>query len=598
MTRKKTLRYSSILIALGISLGSLPIAQAMSPVDDKTASGTDPYIYTSVLESLKAPDGKELNSTNELSKDVEDLILNRKGWGNYKGQTAWALPLNSNNSIDPTNVYKDSEESTKEYKTLSNDDKKRAQVAYSLLNATYKADANDDKNIPQESLDKLKELDINLSNKNDITAAATILLNKAFDSNYKADKASTTVSNAADKLYEIAPQFENSLTDLDDLVVTNSNDRVFIVTDQGPALRFNYWNLTSNNDTSSSKKTVVSGSDNLGVYKGISKKDIDGKSDNTFISAVSLDTNHTSFKDNSAFPEESKSEDLYKNLTDDKKKEAYVAASLIFNTNDEATDKDSDYSKTLKKLKEIGIDEEDHNKLSAGAHLLLLDAFNDDFSIPEGTSDDIIKIYQTLKGAASSLKTDIKQETLTTRSKLDSLKDAPEHAYLLPDNTLYRFDTLEFGEFDIDNNAGKDTNNSNNSKDNNNSSKVSDKDSAKDTNKNSNKSKDNSDSDSDIDSDNDSNSNSDSISNSDSDSNSLDSQNSNSTANGNTISRGVNGNNSTYPELQQARKDYSGTFSGGTSSSVEEGEGIDEEGSSVDTGSPTHNIISKISTIF
>lgn len=388
------------------------------------------------------------------------------------------------------------------------------------------------------------------------------------------------------------------MTDLDDLVVTNSNDRVFIVTDQGPALRFNYWNLTSNNDTSSSKKTVVSGSDNLGVYKGISKKDIDGKSDNTFISAVSLDTNHTSFKDNSAFPEESKSEDLYKNLTDDKKKEAYVAASLIFNTNDEATDKDSDYSKTLKKLKEIGIDEEDHNKLSAGAHLLLLDAFNDDFSIPEGTSDDIVKIYQTLKGAASSLKTDIKQETLTTRSKLDSLKDAPEHAYLLPDNTLYRFDTLEFGEFDIDNNAGKDTNNSNNSKDNNNSSKVSDKDSAKDTNKNSNKSKDNSDSDSDIDSDNDSNSNSDSISNGDSNSNSLDSQNSNSTANGNAISRGVNGNNSTYPELQQARKDYSGTFSGGTSSSVEEGEGIDEEGSSVDTGSPTHNIISKISTIF
>lgn len=594
MTHNKTLRYSSILIALGISLGSLPIAQAVSPVDNKTASGTDPYIYTSVLESLKAPDGKELNSTDELSKDVEDLILNRKGWGNYKGKAAWALPLNSNNSIDPTNVYKDSGESTKEYKTLSNDDKKRAQVAYSLLNATYKADANDDKNIPQESLDKLKELDINLSNKNDITAAATILLNKAFDSNYKADKVSTTVSNAVDKLYEIAPQFENSLTDLDDLVVTNSNDRVFIVTDQGPALRFNYWNLTSNNDTSSSKETVISGDDNLGVYKGISKKDVNGESDNTFISVVSLDTNHTSFKDNSAFPEESKSEGLYKNLTDDKKKEAYVAASLIFNTNDEATDKDSDYSKTLKKLKEIGIDEEDHNKLSAGAHLLLLDAFNDDFSIPEGTSDDIVKIYQTLKGAASSLKTDIKQETLITRSKLDTLKDAPEHAYLLPDNTLYRFDTLEFGEFDIDNNAGKDTNNSNNSKDNNNSSKISDKDSAKDTNKNSNKSKDNSDSDSD----NDSNSNSDSISNSDSDSNSLDSQNSNSTVNGNTISRGVNGNNSTYPELQQARKDYSGTFSGGTSSSVEEGEGIDEEGSSVDTGSPTHNIISKISTIF
>ena len=251
----------------------------------------------------------------------------------------------------------------------------------------------------------------------------------------------------------------------------------------------------------------------------------------------------------------------------------------------------------MKKLKEIGIDEEDHDKLSAGAHLLLLDAFNDDFSIPEGTSDDIVKIYQTLKGAASSLKTDIKQETLTTRSKLDSLKDAPEHVYLLPDNTLYRFDTLEFGEFDVDNNSGKDTNNSNNSKDDNNSSKVSDKDSAKDTNKNSNnKPKDNSDSD--IDPDNDSNSNSDSISNSDSDSNSLDSQNSNSTANGNAISRGVNGNNSTYPELQQARKDYSGTFSGGTSSSVEEGEGIDEEGSSVDTGSPTHNIISKISTIF
>lgn len=526
------------------------------------------------------------------------MILNRKGWGNYKGKAAWALPLNSNNSIDPTNVYKDSEESTKEYKTLSNDDKKRAQVAYSLLNATYKADANDDKNIPQESLDKLKELDIKLSNKNDITTAATILLNKAFDSNYKVNKVSTTVSNAVDRLYEIAPQFENSLTDLDDLVVTNSDDRVFIVTDQGPALRFNYWNIKSNNDTSSSKEKVISGADNLGVYKGVSKKDVNGESDNTFISAVSLDTNHTSFKDNSAFPEESRSEDLYKNLTDDKKKEAYVAASLIFNTNDKATDKDSDYSKTLKKLKEIGIDEEDHNKLSAGAHLLLLDAFNDDFSIPEGTSDDIVKIYQTLKGAASSLKTDIKQETLTTRSKLDTLKDTPEHAYLLPDNTLYRFDTLEFGEFDIDNNAGKDTNNSNNSKDNNNSSKVSDKDSAKDTNKNSNKSKDNSDSDSDIDSDNDSNSNSDSISNSDSDSNSLDSQNSNSTANGNTISRGVNGNNSTYPELQQARKDYSGTFSGGTSSSVEEGEGIDEEGSSVDTGSPTHNIISKISTIF
>lgn len=596
MTRNKTLRYSSILIALGISLGSLPIAQAVSPVDDKTASGTDPYIYTSVLESLKAPDGKELNSTNELSKDVEDLILNRKGWGNYKGKAAWALPLNSNNSIDPTNVYKDSEESTKEYKTLSNDDKKRAQVAYSLLNATYKADANDDKNIPQESLDKLKELDIKLSNKNDITTAATILLNKAFDSNYKVNKVSTTVSNAVDRLYEIAPQFENSLTDLDDLVVTNSDDRVFIVTDQGPALRFNYWNIKSNNDTSSSKEKVISGADNLGVYKGVSKKDVNGESDNTFISAVSLDTNHTSFKDNSAFPEESRSEDLYKNLTDDKKKEAYVAASLIFNTNDKATDKDSDYSKTLKKLKEIGIDEEDHNKLSAGAHLLLLDAFNDDFSIPEGTSDDIVKIYQTLKGAASSLKTDIKQETLTTRSKLDTLKDTPEHAYLLPDNTLYRFDTLEFGEFDVDNNAGKGTNNSNNSKDDNSSSKVSDKDSAKDNNKNSNnKSKDNSDSD--IDS-NDSNSNSDSISNGDSDSNSLDSQNSNSTANGNTISRGVSRNNSTYPELQQARKDYSGTFSGGTSSSVEEGEAIDEEGSNVDTGSPSHNIISKISTIF
>lgn len=54
MPRNKTLRYSSILIALGISLGSFPIAQAVSPVDDKTASGTDPYIYASVLESLKA----------------------------------------------------------------------------------------------------------------------------------------------------------------------------------------------------------------------------------------------------------------------------------------------------------------------------------------------------------------------------------------------------------------------------------------------------------------------------------------------------------------------------------------------------------------
>lgn len=611
MTSKKTLRYSSILLALGLTLGTAPLAQAVSPLNDKNASGTSPYIYTSVLESLKTPEGKELNSVNDLPKDVFDLVLNRKGWGNYKGQAAWALPLNSNNAINETDIYKESYESTKEYNALKNDDKKRAQVAYSLLNATFKADTNDSKNIPEKSLEKLKELGVNLNNKNDITSAAAILLNKAFDSNYKADKASKTVTAAADKLYDIAPNFVNELEKLDDIVITNGkNDRVFIVTDQGPALRFDSWMMSAKGSETKSKEDLVSGAENLGIYRGrvISKEDSDNKDIPTFSSTVSLDTNYTNFKDNAAFPDDTKSDELYKNLSDEKKKEAYVAAALLFNTNDEATDKDEDFSKVTDKLKELGIDEKDHNKLSAGAHLLLLDAFNTEFSIPEGTSDDVIKIYQTLKGASSSLKTDIGSESLITRSKIDVLKDAPEHAYLLPDNTLFRFDTLEFGDFDVDTNAGKDTNNSDNDgsdnngsgKDGKSSSNVADSDTATDDTNGSD-----SDSDNDSDSDSDSNSSSDS----DSDNNSDNSGNNNSTlgsqssnnsgvVGNNSANRGVAGNNSNYPELQQARKDYSGTFSGGTSSSVEEGEGIDGEGSNVDTGSPTQSIVSKISSIF
>lgn len=624
MTKKKTLRYSAILLALGVSLSSTPFAQAVNPINNKNASGTSPYIYTSVLESLKTPEGKELNSVNELPQDVIDLVLNRKSFGNYKGTAAWAIPLNSKNSLDATDIYKDSFESKKEYQALTNDNKKRAQVAYSLLNATYQADTKDAKNVDSKILDKLKELKVDLKDKNDITAAGAILLNKAFDNNYKPAKVSSTVANAVDKLYDLAPKFKNSLNDREDIVITNSEDRVFIVTDQGPALHFDSWYLGVEGSEESAQENAVSSADNLGIYEGVSIKSDDDK---VFLNSVSLDPNHTNFKNNAAYPEANKSDEAYKKLSDDKKKEAYVAASLLFNTNDEATDKKEDFSKVTAKLKELGIDEKDHNKLSAGAHLLLLDAFNDKFTIPKGTSDEVIKIYQTLKGAASSLNTDISGETITTRSKLDKINDIPEIAYLLPDNTLYRFDTLEFGEFDVDPGAGKgddgsngnggnngnngsDNGNNNGSDGNNNSgSNGSGSDgSGSDGSGSNNNGNGSSDKDNNKDNSRDRNDDSkgfSSRSNSDSDG-SGNSTTGSTVGSSSTLPNTTNGNSrtgtavngQTLPALQQARKDYSGTFSGGTSSSVEEGEGIDGEGSNVDTGSPTTSIINKIRTIF
>lgn len=610
----------------------VPSAVAVTPATSLTASGIDAYQYKAVINKLESTIdwSKYANATSFLTYV-----------GGVKVDVNYAIPVDNGKSIDRLTTYDVNADETDTYKALTEPNKYRAQAAASLLAETFIADLNNRENVDQKVLDRLKKEDIGITNnlsKDEITTAAGLLMTKALNNNFDINSTSysANVKDAVNKLFAAAPNFTNDITQRGDLVFTNrvkspiSEDgasKVYFPTRQSetPVIGFAYWFGPSQNGEEvvieAPSIDRITGEDDLGMYNTVIKTETVNKVfTQTYAPTVSLDLKNTNLMNNNFFKDSTKTTEKYKSLSDDKKKIAYVGGSILREAHHMAENNNELREGVQDKLNELGLKSNNSAQFAALGNLLLLEAFNGGIKASDYTTDEtVLSDFETLKKAAPLVEnTSIPTFEFTTRTQADANGEGySSDAYLLHDNELIRFSNLFFPEGAGDN-AGSGTDNGNSTgagsstSDGTSNGTGDGTGSGDDTGNGSSNGDDSDDGSGSRDRDRDRNNVSDR--GNDNDGNNILSSNSDagsgaasddsssgsstwSQSQGTPVGNGSSG--SAFAPLSPAQRDYSGTFSGGISSSVEGEEGVEGDSIKVDTGGNSKtNFIGKFKGIF